>query len=242
MLVVAHRGGSPGDVDNSAAAFIHAIQTGADLLECDLQLAADGDIVVYHDSEYFGAPISSFSTDELRALVPTLLTFDEFLDLLHEQAADMRLVLDLKTRDVDRSLVSYLEDAQLRRRVLVTSTFSFGLLRLKRRYPDLRTGLSRGATFTRIPARLRPLVARTAGRIMLWIAIVLMAALKIDTAAFKHELLDRRSIETLHRHGIRVDAWTVDSVTQAQDLQRLGVDYLTTNRPAEMISSLRNTT
>ncbi len=70
MLIVAHRGGSPDDTENSAAAFSHGIKVGADLLECDLQLSSSGDIVLYHDTEIFGASVSGFTTDELRVLVP----------------------------------------------------------------------------------------------------------------------------------------------------------------------------
>lgn len=236
MLVVAHRGGSPQDIDNSADAFRHGMRSGADLLECDLQPSRTGELVLFHDGDVFGAPVSYFSTDELRAVAHSLMTFDEFVDLVDPQ---MRLVLDLKTRDADRLLHPWLEDTEIRSRVLVTSTFSFGLWRLKRRFPDLRTGLSRGATFTRIPPRFHPLAARTVGRFMLLMAIVLMKAFRIETAAFHHELLDHRTVAVLHRHGFRVDAWTVDAPERARELQALGVDYLTTNRPVEMISSLR---
>jgi len=241
VLLVAHRGGSPDEVENSAAAFSRGIQIGADLLECDLQLSASGDIVVYHDTDYFGAPVASFTTDELRALIPTLLTFGEMLEHLRAIGPDARLVLDLKSRDVDRALVPYLEVQALRRHSLVTSTFSFGLWRLKRRFPDLRTGLSRGATFTRISEQYRPRAGRTVGRVMVVLALALMSAFRIETAAFHHNLLDRWSIDVLHGRGRRVYAWTIDDIGRAKELRAFGVDYLTTNVPATMISLNRNT-
>ena len=238
---MAHRGGSPEHVESSADAFRRAVEVGADLLECDLQLSASGDIVIYHDAVYFGAPVPGFTTDELRALIPTLLTFDELLAHVNGLAPGVRLVLDLKSRAVDRALVRYLDEKALRRRVIVTSTFAFGLWRLKRRFPDLRTGLSRGATFTRVPARHLPLARRTVGRVMTVLALAQMSAFKIETAAFQHALLDPWAVGLLQRRGLRVYGWTVDSIERARELECLGIDYLTTNQPAALFSAGRDT-
>ena len=235
MLIIAHRGGSPIQPENSAAAFQDGLTAEADLLECDLQFSGAGDIVVFHDTEVFGVPVSCFTTDELRGLAPSLLTFDELLRFFDQADPDARLVLDLKSRDIDRSIAAYLECDRLRRRLLVTSTFSMGLWRLKRRFPDLRTGLSRGATISRLPPALRPLAAATAGRLIVLIALPLMKTLGISVAAFRHDLLDRLTIRTCHHLGIRVDAWTVDSVSRAVELREMGVDYLTTNAAALMV-------
>ena len=236
MLVIAHRGGSPEHPDNSAGAFREGIASGADILECDLQMSADGDIVVFHDTEIFGVPVKSFTTDELRGFAPSLLTFEELLELLDSIEPATRLVLDLKSRAIDRSIASYLKDDGLRRRVLVTSTFSMGLRRLKQRFPDLRTGLSRGATISRLPTALRPLAGATVGRFIVLLALPLMKAFGIRTAALRHDLVDRLTVRACHRLGIRVDAWTVDSVSRAEELRAIGVDYLTTNASARMVS------
>ena len=47
--VIAHRGGAGLRPENTLAAFAHAAQLGADVLEMDLRLTADGTIVVLHD-------------------------------------------------------------------------------------------------------------------------------------------------------------------------------------------------
>lgn len=236
MLIIAHRGGGSDHPDNSAAAFHHGVTVGADIIECDLQLSADGEMVIYHESKIFGASVSDFTTDELRALIPSLLTFTEMLDFLGTIDPSTRLVLDLKSRDVDGPLSAYLIDDDLRGRVLVTSTFSMGLWRLRKRFGDLRTGLSRGATFTRIPDRFRPLAARTVGRLMVMIAIFYMKALGIRVAALRHDLIDAKTMRACHHHGMRVDAWTVDSESRALELRALGVDFMTTNVPKRMVS------
>lgn len=48
-LVVGHRGASAHSPENTLAAFQRALDDGAQLLECDVHLSADGHVVVMHD-------------------------------------------------------------------------------------------------------------------------------------------------------------------------------------------------
>jgi glycerophosphoryl diester phosphodiesterase len=48
-LVIAHRGNSSAAPENTYASFDSAIEHGVTLLECDVQMTADGHIVVIHD-------------------------------------------------------------------------------------------------------------------------------------------------------------------------------------------------
>ena len=87
--VVAHRGASGVLPENTIPAFEHAIELGADMLEFDVRLTADGNTVVIHDptvdrtTDGTGA-ISTMTLAQVRALdagngakIPTL---DEVLD------------------------------------------------------------------------------------------------------------------------------------------------------------------
>src|SRR6185437_13167348 len=46
---IAHRGGAGLKPENTLAAFRHAIELGCDGAELDVQLSADGTLVVHHD-------------------------------------------------------------------------------------------------------------------------------------------------------------------------------------------------
>ena len=48
-FLIAHRGYSSIAPENTLAAFEAAIEAGAEVLECDVQLSADGVVVVMHD-------------------------------------------------------------------------------------------------------------------------------------------------------------------------------------------------
>ncbi len=104
---VAHRGlhdAANGIVENTASAFSAAIG-GQYAIECDLQLAADGEVMVFHDdtlgrlTEVHGA-LSSLTSSELRAIAfqataDRMMTLGELCDLV---AGRVPLILELKSR------------------------------------------------------------------------------------------------------------------------------------------------
>jgi glycerophosphoryl diester phosphodiesterase len=47
--VVAHRGASDAEPEHTLAAYLRAIEVGADALECDIRITADGHLVLVHD-------------------------------------------------------------------------------------------------------------------------------------------------------------------------------------------------
>jgi len=83
-LVIAHRGSSAEERENTLPAFERAIGDGADYVELDVQASADGTLVVFHDLNLGRlTPLRGLlrrrSADELReAGIPTL---DEVLEL-----------------------------------------------------------------------------------------------------------------------------------------------------------------
>jgi glycerophosphoryl diester phosphodiesterase len=71
--VIAHRGAAGLHPENTMAAFAAALETGADGLECDVQVSADGRPVVIHDSTVDrttngSGAVSGLTLEELRRL------------------------------------------------------------------------------------------------------------------------------------------------------------------------------
>ena len=78
MIVIAHRGASFDEPENSLAAFERAIGVGADYVEFDVQASCDGGLVVFHDLQLdrltpATGPLRGRPLMELRELgIPTL--------------------------------------------------------------------------------------------------------------------------------------------------------------------------
>lgn len=122
----AHRGSSGMAPENTGAAFELAIAEGADYIEADVQLSADGELVIIHDVTLVRttdarlafpdrAPwnVHDFTLTELKKLDAggwydgaftgqCILTLDELLDLLADRAG---LNLELKSPEVNPGLV-----------------------------------------------------------------------------------------------------------------------------------------
>jgi glycerophosphoryl diester phosphodiesterase len=77
-LVIAHRGASADERENTVAAFERAIDEGADFVELDVQASADGVLVVFHDLNLgrltpLRGPLRRRPAAELREVaIPTL--------------------------------------------------------------------------------------------------------------------------------------------------------------------------
>ena len=80
--IVGHRGASAHAPENTLAAFRRALEDGAQLLECDVHLSADGQVVVMHDEtvDRTAAPDSPLRTgaisDLTRAQLDAVLLAD----------------------------------------------------------------------------------------------------------------------------------------------------------------------
>ena len=70
MQVVAHRGASEENAEHTLGAYLKALEAGADGLECDVRLTADGHLVCVHDRDLrrTGSNRGVVSTMELKEL------------------------------------------------------------------------------------------------------------------------------------------------------------------------------
>ena len=100
LLAIAHRGGALLGPENTAQAFRASIEAGAELVETDVRLSADGALVCLHDADLArltGDPRQVAETDlaTLRRLVPGLLTLDEAI----AASAPLGILLDVKLHE-----------------------------------------------------------------------------------------------------------------------------------------------
>ena len=66
--MIAHRGASAIELENSLAAFRAAAGQGADAVELDVHATQDGELVVHHDPSIMGLPIAQASMRDLSRL------------------------------------------------------------------------------------------------------------------------------------------------------------------------------
>jgi glycerophosphoryl diester phosphodiesterase len=232
VLAFAHRGGAYHPeiegLENTLAAFKHAVSLGYDYLETDVHVTLDGVLLAFHDAvldrvtDLEGA-IADLTFEEVRhALVggreqvPTLAQlFDEF--------PRARFNIDLKSDGSVSGLAQFIEEREAWDRVLVGS-FSPQRLTAFRQRTGGRVATSASPVevviFRFVPsARLADRLTRHR-----------VAALQIPRKRGRWTLVTPAVIRRAHAAGKHVHVWTVDEPDEMHRLLDLGVDGLFTDR------------
>ena len=241
VLNVAHRGASAAAPGNTLAAFEKAVELGADGVELDVQLSADGVPVIMHDFTVGATTdgsgrVGDLTLAQLRQLdagvrfaprfagqrIPTLA------EVLEAFGSQLLFNIELKTtslRDngLEQAVVSEVRRQGLDSRVLFSSFNPLSLRRVKKIAPHISAGLLYDLN--------EPLPLRKA-----WLAF-----LAPHEARHPHyKMVDARYVAWARKRGYGVNTWTVDDPGEMRRLIRLGVDGIITNVPDLLRSVLQS--
>ncbi|HEX3177271.1 MAG TPA: glycerophosphodiester phosphodiesterase [Methylomirabilota bacterium] len=257
IRLAAHRGGALLWPENSLRAFRESIALGADLLELDLRLSADGRVVVVHDLTLERVSDAQGSVGErtaaelarvrLRAPDGTLSdegipTLEQVLELVAPSGTGLLLEVKGPTPR-DNVLFERVERGEVRITPgpqypgLVESTVAAvraaGML-------DRVNVMGFNPDAVRQARALRPPVAATflvaAGHVTLVEAqpvdaVAWAAGLGATDVGLEHTLASAPVVAAAHAAGLRVGVWTVNAEADMGRMLDLGVDVLTTDRP-----------
>ncbi|CAN5879608.1 glycerophosphodiester phosphodiesterase [soil metagenome] len=236
--IIAHRGSRLAWPENTMLAFGNGIQAGADHLETDVHLTADGHIVCFHDdtldrtTDGTGA-VSSLTLSEIRRYdagyrhsvhggfpfrgrglrVPTL---GEVLATF----PGVGVIVDLKQEGLEQPLIDLVDRLDAWKRVIVGS-FVEARLNTLRRLSDGVAQVSAGPETAR-----RWWWASRLGRP----GPVGPVALQVPPTRLGMVVVDRRLVRAAHDAGLAVHVWTINQRSEMDRLWSLGVDALITDR------------
>ena len=224
LFLYAHRGASAQAPENTLAAFRQAVESGADGVELDVHLSADGVPVVIHDTTLERTtdgvgPVGHYAAAELVALdagrwfapefagepVPTLR---QVLELL---AGRLRINIEIKDADAALATLAVLKEFPVAD-VIISSFDRTALCEL--RCADQQVPLA--------------VLSDAAG----WHRI-LGVAREINASALhlRADLVTRSLVARFREVGLPVYAWTVDDPGRVRSLVRAGIAGLFTNDP-----------
>jgi len=251
VLVLAHAGGKALRPDNTLLAFEKAAEVGADVLETDVQVTADGVPVCHHDAtvddrtEATGR-VDDMTLSELKELdgaygwsppdadgedhpyrgegveIPTLAE-------AFEAHPDARWNAELKPAVEDTEpFCQVVEEHGMEEQVLAAS-FTPLIEGVRRRCPAVATSSHRDE--------------------ILWFFVSnrvgLTATYDAPSYAFQVpreengvQVLTEGFVESAHSRGMDVHAWTINERSEMRRLAEMGVDGLITDRPERALSVL----
>jgi glycerophosphoryl diester phosphodiesterase len=268
IQVVAHRGASEEAPEHTLAAYKKAIEDGADALECDVRLTADGHLVCVHDrrinrtSNGRGA-VSALELADLAALDFGSWKTREAREAWHARVEDP----DWEVRPEDREETSVLTLERLLE--LVSDAGRRVELAVETKHPTRwagqveerllvllkRFGLDAPASAAESPVRIMSFSARSLHRVraaaptMPTVYLMqfvsprlrdgrLPAGVEIAGPSIRIVRNHPAYIERLKRAGHRVHVWTVNEPEDVDLCVELGVDAIITNRPRAVLRRL----
>ncbi|MEO1495928.1 MAG: glycerophosphodiester phosphodiesterase family protein [Planctomycetota bacterium] len=232
VAVIAHRGASAEAPENTLASIRLAIDQHADWVEIDVQETADGEVAVFHDSDFMklaANPLkiwqatatdledidigSSFSSEYQGERVPLL---GEVLELCKDK---INVLIELKyyghNDRLEQRVLDCVEAAGMQSQVRYMSLNLPAIKRMKTLAPEANVGL---------------LMSVAAGDLKDFPA---------DFLAINARFADRQTIKRAHALGRQVYAWTVNDALKISQMATRGVDGLITDLPAPTRSVLR---
>lgn len=233
LEVIGHGGAGDFYPGNSREAIEQALKIGVDRIEIDLQVSACGDLVLVHDKALRingrQTLVRDISTDDIRSLLPGLLTIDEMIDMNRDRVP---LLLDVKLPGYEREIVATIRRHELVSTVAASSTYGNALRKIARAVPGMRLGLSTGHMATGIPNRaIRGIVARTLRVTVPTPLVMAMDYFGATETMIQHRVCTPRLVRDVQRSGRRVYVWTVDRPEQMRRFIEMGVDGIISNRP-----------
>ncbi|MGA0877913.1 MAG: glycerophosphodiester phosphodiesterase [Ilumatobacteraceae bacterium] len=218
--VMAHRGASRAERENTVAAFRRAAVMGAHAAELDVRRTADGVLVVHHNPDLGdGRIIGHLSASELPAHVPTL---DQALDACDPMWVNVEIKNDPSEADFDP--LDTIADATLeclRRRPegdarwLISSFRRETVDRCRAFYPAIATAwLTIAVSEEELERTVSDLASAGHRALHPWVGALTQA-----------------TVDTCHRHGLQVNTWTCDDPDRIRELIAWGVDGICTNVP-----------
>lgn len=252
-LNIAHRGGALEAPENTLYAFEHAMRVGADALELDVWITADGHLVAIHDptvdrtTDGHGR-VDEMTLKQIQALDAAWSWNPENLSepplrgqgimipelkQIFERFPETPLIIELKTDNPDA--VMALGDLILKHnavdRVIAASFDQRTIRRVRRHFPDVLTSGGRDEV----------------ARFYLLHRIGLTGLLRPAAHSFqlpeyhgRVHLLSPRMLNALQRNGIDAHVWTINKTDDLLRMLELGVDGIITDRPAHLAGLMKH--
>jgi glycerophosphoryl diester phosphodiesterase len=223
--VIAHRGNSGRYPENTIVAFQSAVDVGADFIELDVHLSADGEIVVMHDGELGRTctgegNIADLEWSYLAQQDAGAWMGDEFtgehIPLLSQVFSDIPLpvMVEIKPEgeEIVRRTCEVVRNANAQDRVVIASFSDANIQWAEQFMPECERLALRAGSMDRM-----------------------------DSAHIGAPHLPDANVtlaSTLHAHGRALWVWTVDEPQDIDDVIALGADGIISNWPERVLEAL----
>lgn len=243
-LIVAHRGASADAPENTLPALALSWEQGADGFECDVQMTADGEVVCFHDADTqrvtgVKCVVKDTSLRELRELDAGAWFGPEFagvrIPTLSEVFAAVlpgkRILIEVKCGpEILAKLIQELDGSDVTVEQVTVISFNAKVIAgLKAQRPEIEA------------CWIANMKVGWRGQLKPSVKTVLHQLKKLHADGLSccaYPALDTAYVSAIRAAGYGFHVWTVDELRLARQFVALGVDSITSNRPAALRQGL----
>ena len=211
MIIIAHRGASAYEKENTLKAFKRALEMHASYLETDIQKTVDEKLVLYHDYKLpQGQEIKNCSYNFLKQKQVLLLE-----ELFASVPKNVSINLEIKNDGniypgIEKQIFDFLNSLPtINKDRLLISSFDFDTLkRIRALDSNIKIGvLTRDFDITQL------------------------LQLNAYSVNINHKKITPELINSCKKHNLKVLVYTVNDITLAKELEKMGIDGIFTDYP-----------
>lgn len=226
MKLIAHRGFSKYELENTKEAFLAAANRTYFGIETDISIISDGSMILFHDDNLkrltdIDKKVADLTKEEANEI--ELLAKESYHTYAYKIAFPKEYIrickhygktpiIELKwgfTKElVDEVMKLLVEEEMYEKSIIISFTYEL-ILYIKENYPDMRVQYLLGMFYTEKA-----------------IEDCLSKNISID---LRYDLITKELVDRFHEKNLEVNAWTVDDEETRKCLESWGVDYITTN-------------
>lgn len=216
FLIIAHRGASAYEPENTMSAFRKALDMGANALEFDVRRSRDGVPVVIHDEDLkriagIDAKVRELDLVTLKSItikgkehIPTLE------DVLSELGNRIPMFIEIKDEGIEKTIINDITKFKIEDNVILIS-FNYKILSKIR---ELNTKIDLGLLTYKYP-------------------LPILEAIKLKALALlpRYNLLTLSIVKEIHSKNLKIYTWTINDVSLALRVVNYNVDGIATDDP-----------
>lgn len=230
-MITAHRGSSSTTPENTKSSILRAIEDGAGFAEIDVQMSADGVVVVYHDRtlKKLGNPtaidkldyteITNSDAGQWFDLIFTGERIPRLDDILEIAQNQIKLNIELKMYNPDSRLpdavVQLIESNGFVNSCIVTSFDQKAIKKIKKLNPNIKTGL----------------IVKSQKQINL-----ALLSSDINIISVKSSVVNSSLMKKTAEYNKEVHVWTVNDEKEMSRMIQAGVTSIITDYPEKLIA------
>ena len=216
FIIIAHRGASKYQPENTFSSFDKAVELGADMIEFDVRLSLDNKLVAIHDSKVNRTTngkgkVRNMTAQELKELdagngnkIPLIE------EIFSKYSGKIKFVIEMKDQDTEEQLLELIYKHDALENVFIVSFSKKMLKRIKYLEPGITTGLIKF-----LPKNIEK-DCRECGA---------------DVIAVFRYFINGKLVKKTEELGLHLFAWTVNDGIQCRKFKKLGLKGIVTDKP-----------